>query len=98
MLELGFKVKETKSTGDQGVDLILTKNNTKVGVQCKYYSKPVGNKAVQEIFTGKEFYNCTYGAVITNNDFTTSAKKLAYSTNILLIRNNRFKDVLKLNI
>ena len=45
----GFhKVSVTQSIGDQGIDVITYKNGEKYGIQCKYYSHTVGNKAVQE--------------------------------------------------
>lgn len=91
-----FKVKRTPKTGDQGVDLIAIKNNLTVAIQCKYYSKPVGNKAVQEVIAGKGFYMCDFGCVVSNSSFTSSAKKLAQNSNILLL--NDIDICEKLNI
>ena len=42
------KIEVTKSSGDQGVDIIAYKHRKKYGIQCKYYTYPVGNKAVQD--------------------------------------------------
>ena len=39
------KIEVTKSSGDQGVDIIAYKHRKKYGIQCKYYTYPVGNKA-----------------------------------------------------
>ena len=47
----------TKSTGDYGVDVVATKDLVTYAFQCKYYSQPVGNKAIQEVFTGKNQSN-----------------------------------------
>ncbi len=74
----GFKsVSVTKGSGDQGIDILATKDGIKYGIQCKCYSSEVGNKAVQEAFSGKTFYNQHVGVVLTNNYFTPSAKELA---------------------
>ena len=55
----GFsRVQVTQSSGDQGVDIIAHKHRKKYGIQCKYYSYPVGNKAVQEAYAGANFYDC----------------------------------------
>lgn len=81
----GFKVKHTPKTGDQGVDLIAIKNDTTIAIQCKFYSKPVGNKAVQEVIAGRGYYMCDYGCVVTNNTYTDSARKLASNQGILLL-------------
>ncbi len=85
----GFsKVEVTKGSGDQGIDIIAYNAGKKYGIQCKYYSSPVGNFAVQEAFTGAKFYNCDVAVVITNNSFTQSAQDLAEKTGVLLWTNN----------
>lgn len=74
----GFhKVRVTKGSGDQGIDIIAHKDEKKYGIQCKYYSSPIGNHAVQEAFSGAKYYNCDLAVVMTNNTFTKSAKELA---------------------
>lgn len=82
----GFRdVKVTKASGDYGVDILAHKGNKKYAIQCKYYSKPVGLSAVQEVVAGKIMYNCDETMVITNNIFTTAAKELAKKNNVLLL-------------
>ncbi len=72
--EWGFDVETTKASGDQGVDLRVTKNGVKTAVQAKgYVSSTVGNTAIQQAFTGMKFYNCDKCMVITNSTFTASA-------------------------
>ena len=39
----------TPPSGDHGVDIIAFKNGYSFAIQCKYYSYPVGNRAVQEV-------------------------------------------------
>lgn len=53
------------------------KNGLKYGIQCKYYSHPVGNKAIQEAYAGADFYDCDAAMVMTNNTFTRAARELA---------------------
>jgi HJR/Mrr/RecB family endonuclease len=43
----GWRVSSTPTTGDQGVDVIASKNGRKVVIQAKRYSASVGNHAVQ---------------------------------------------------
>mgnify|MGYP000662404323 FL=1 len=77
----GFsRVQVTQSSGDQGVDIIAHKHRKKYGIQCKYYSYPVGNKAVQEAYAGANFYDCDKAMVMTNLTFTRSATELAQKT------------------
>ncbi len=77
-------VSVTSSSNDYGIDVLAEKNGIKYAIQCKLYSQPVGNKAVQEAFSGKNFYNCHIAVVLTNNTFTENAKNLAKSNGVLL--------------
>lgn len=77
-------VSVTSSSNDYGIDVLAEKDGIKYAIQCKLYSQPVGNKAVQEAFSGKNYYNCHIAVVLTNNTFTENAKKLAQSNGVLL--------------
>ena len=81
----GFSnVTVTPGSGDQGVDIIATKDAIKYAIQCKNYSSPLGNTAVQEVYAGRAFYNCHVGVVMTNSTFTDGAVSLAEATGVLL--------------
>ena len=91
----GFeKVEVTQGSGDQGIDIIAFKDGIKYGIQCKCYSADIGNKAVQEAFSGKTFYNCHVGVVLTNRYFTASAKELAEKNGILLWDRNKLNEMI----
>lgn len=77
-------VNVTPGSGDQGVDITAERDGIRYAIQCKRYSQPVGNKAVQEIYAGKKFYHCHVGIIMTNNYFTQSAKELAKENGIIL--------------
>lgn len=81
--ESGFtKVTVTKGSGDQGVDIIAEKDGTKYAIQCKRYKKPLGNKPIQEVYTGMQVYHCDKGLVMTNTYFTSGAMKAASATGV----------------
>lgn len=81
----GFsETRVTVGSGDQGLDIITKIDNQKVGIQCKNYSQPVGNKAVQEALAGKIYYNLDAALVLTNSSFTPEARNLARKANITL--------------
>lgn len=81
----GFvNVCQTQLSGDNGIDIIAEKNDVKYGIQCKCYSDKLGNKCVQETYTGLAMYDCDVGAVLTNNYFTDSAIATAKKTRIRL--------------
>ena len=82
----GWQVSLTPLCRDQGVDVIAAKNGARVVLQCKLYSSPVGNKAVQEIAAGRVHQQAHYGVVVTNNTYTPSAIELAATNRIGLLR------------
>lgn len=84
---MGYRqIQMTKASGDHGADIIaIALDGVRCAVQCKYYSKPVGNKAVQEALSGSVYYWCQRAIVITNNDFTRQAIEDADRTGVELI-------------
>jgi restriction system protein len=52
----GYNVSGTPTTGDQGADLIATKNGRTYVIQAKRHQGAVGNKAVQEAISAVAFY------------------------------------------
>lgn len=81
----GFEnVTVTQGSGDQGIDIIAFKDYIKYGIQCKCYYSDIGNKAVQEVFAGKTFYQCHVGVVLTNRYFTKAAVELAQHNGVVL--------------
>lgn len=74
----------TKGSGDYGVDVLAEKDGVTYAIQCKAYTAPVGVKAVQEAFAGKEYYDRMVGAVLTNQYFTKPAVDAAKKLKILL--------------
>ena len=82
---MGWEVKTTPLTGDQGVDLIASIDKIRLCIQCKDHKKAIGNKAVQEIYAGKKYWQGTHAILISRSGFTKSAYKLASSSNVILI-------------
>jgi len=81
----GFRIIEiTKEIGDDGLDIIAKKDDITYGFQCKCWANKIGNKAIQEVYTGIKMRNLDIGVVLTNNYFTKSAIKAANETKIKL--------------
>lgn len=111
--ELGYEahtVGELKKAGivktkgfDQGGDVILKfVNNGRLVVavvQCKLYSKPVTNKAVQEAHAAIGIYKPLVGAemaiVITNNYYTAAAIELAQANNVALVNRDQLAALIE---
>ena len=87
-------IEVTSGSGDFGVDILAAKDGVTYAIQCKRQSSNVGVKAVQEIFSGKEFYKRHIGVVFTNQHFTQSAKEKAERTGILLWDRGKLDDMI----
>lgn len=87
--EKGFyNVSVTKRSGDRGADILATTSTgITVVIQCKRYSGSVGQAAVQEAVSAREYYHCQRAIVITNSTFTPTAIDYAKHTNTSLIAN-----------
>ena len=81
----GFlEVEVTRGSGDYGVDILAERDGVTYAVQCKRYDGPVGVKAVQEAYAGRDYYDRMVGAVMTNQYFTRPAVEVARKLKILL--------------
>lgn len=81
----GFKeVEVTRGSGDYGVDILAEKEGITYAIQCKCYTDPVGVKAIQEAYAGRDYYDRMVGAVLTNQYFTSPAVEAAKKLKILL--------------
>lgn len=91
---LGYRVSHSGQTGDFGADLILDGPNGRIAVQAKRYTGNVGNKAVQEVYSGMAHYGAREGWVVTNSWFTKAAQTQAKSCGIVLIDRDRLMDMI----
>jgi len=91
--QVGWDARVTKQSGDQGVDVIAEKDGVRVVVQCKLYSKAVGNKAVQEVVAARAHEQARYGVVVSNNSYTPAAVQLAATNKVLLLHYHDLVDL-----
>lgn len=92
---IGFEtVFATQKSGDFGVDIFANKDFVSFAIQCKRLHGNVGNDAVQEIYTAKEFYHRDVGVVITNSTFSTAATAIAEKTGVRLWNRDTLKRFL----
>ena len=92
---MNFQVEQTKYSGDNGIDLIISDDNISIGIQAKNYtSSKVGNDAVQKTYAGMVYYKCDKCVIITNSSFTKQAVELAENLNVILIDRVKFQYIL----
>lgn len=98
--KMGWTAQTTKASGDQGADVVASIGIHKVCIQCKLYSHPVGNYAVQEVSAARAHVGAQFAAVVTNSTYTKSAKELAVTNDVHLIHYSdlsRLKEILSLD-
>ena len=91
-------IQVTKGSGDYGVDILAYKDTISYAIQCKCYQSPVGNKAVQEAYSGKSFYNCMVAVVLTNNYFTDAAIETAKRNSVILWNRDYLAEMISKSI
>jgi restriction system protein len=89
----GWRVETTPATGDQGADLIAEAKGCRVVLQCKFYGKPVGNKAVQEAFSALTYHAGDHAAVVSNAAYTRSARQLAQTNGVILMHHDQLAEL-----
>ncbi|MFN0277504.1 MAG: restriction endonuclease [Pyrinomonadaceae bacterium] len=94
---MGYKVEQTKLTGDQGADVVVVKFGEKTVIQAKRFQGNVGNYAVQEIMAAISLYRAQRGMVVTNSYFTSSAKQLAMANDIELVDRDGLEKLIREN-
>lgn len=92
----GFvEVEVTRGSGDYGIDILAERDGVTYAIQCKCYGAPVGVKAVQEAYAGRDYYDRMVGAVLTNQYFTQPAVEAARKLKILLWDREYLEDMLE---
>lgn len=91
----GFDIAEsTQASVDFGVDVLARKDGISYAIQCKRYTSPVGIEAVQQIYAGRTYYECHVAMVLTNQYFTSSARKLADKLGVVLWDRDMLENLL----
>ncbi|MFV0158234.1 SNF2-related protein [Empedobacter falsenii] len=98
----GFEVYLTPYSNDKGVDIVALKNGENYLIQAKQTKSLVGNDAIQEICTAKNYYENKFNerfnlVTITNNDYSSSATILAKSNNIMLLNRGHLESLIAQN-
>jgi hypothetical protein len=95
--KMGYIVKVTPKSGDGGIDLILRKDNQKIGVQCKHHSKPVGPNDVRAFIGVLLTQNYDSGIFISLNGFTATVNcEVIKSRNMVHIELISLPEILKM--
>ena len=91
----GYKVTETPNGPDGGVDLILSKGDKKILVQCKHWkTQSVGVKTVRELYGVLTASDADEVNIVCSGIFTNDAKAFVKDKPIYLIDGNVLYDLI----
>ena len=84
--KLGYSVQHVGQTGDHGIDvLLINPNNKKEIVQCKQWSKPVGEAALRDLYGAMMHDQAVRGWIWAPRGFSGPAKAWAKGKPIVLV-------------
>ena len=81
----GYTVEITPETGDHGIDIILWKADRSIPVQCKNWSKPIGEPPLRDFYGAMQHKGAEEGYFVTSSAFTRRAYQFAEGKPIQLI-------------
>lgn len=91
----GWQATVTPVGADQGLDVMATRGDLKVAIQCKRYLAAVGNAAVQEVHAARTFHGANRAVVVTSSTYTRSAQELASKLDVELLH---YRDLSRLHV
>lgn len=84
--KLGYSVQHVGQTGDHGIDvLLINPNNQKEIVQCKQWSKPVGEAALRDLYGAMMHDQAVRGWIWAPRGFSGPAKEWVKGKSIVLV-------------
>lgn len=83
--ERGYRVSMTVRSGDEGIDLVLLRWRKKVIVQCKRYSRTVGQPTVRDLYGSMFHAGARAAHLVTTGKFSRQAEAWAAGKPIVLI-------------
>jgi hypothetical protein len=84
--KMGYKVRHVGQMGDHGIDvLLINPNNQKEIVQCKQWSKPVGEPALRDLYGAMMHDQAVRGWLWAPRGFSGPARAWAKGKSIVLV-------------
>ncbi|MFT9460005.1 MAG: restriction endonuclease [Acetobacter orientalis] len=93
--QMGWEAIATSECGDQGADVVASRGNTRIILQCKLYTKAVGNDAVQQVSAARQHYGARFAAVVSNAPYTIPAQQLAKTNKVFLLHHDELQRFIR---
>lgn len=94
----GYDVMLLPNANNKGVDVIVKKENENYLIQAKQSKSLIGNDATQEILVAKKYFEYKFKVqfkliIVTNNEYSSSAKIFANLNDIKLYNRNELEKM-----
>lgn len=89
---LGYNVKQTRKTGDEGVDMFLNNN---IIVQCKATKSPIAPSVLRDLYGTMQHFKAQKGIIVSTGGFTSGSIDFAMGKNIDLWNMDKILSVSK---
>jgi hypothetical protein len=83
--KMGYSVQMTKASGDEGIDLILSKKDETIVVQCKGHEKPIGVGVARDIYGSMMHFGANKAILVCPAGFTKGVVQFMTNKPIQLI-------------
>lgn len=91
--KMGYSVSQTKGSGDEGIDLILSKEGKKTAVQCKGHKKSIGVSAVRDLYGAMMHFGADSAILACPAGFTKGVRKFVINKPIQLLSTTDFVEM-----
>lgn len=89
----GYSAVVSSQGGDQGIDIVLLKNNKKTIVQCKAHNKPVGPAVARDFYGTMIHHRVKSGIIASTTGFTKGVYEFIKGKDIKLITVNEIIEL-----
>jgi hypothetical protein len=83
--KMGYSVQITKASGDEGIDLILSKKDETIVIQCKGHEKPIGVGVVRDLYGSMMHFGTNRAILVCPAGFTKGVLQFMKNKPIQLI-------------
>ena len=90
----GYTVEFTPPTNDEGIDIILRKENTKIIVQCKGHLHPVGPAVIRDLYGTLIASKADLAILVSTSEFTKGVYTFSQGKRIQLMS---LEDIIQLS-
>jgi HJR/Mrr/RecB family endonuclease len=92
---MGYWVRHTKGSGDEGIDLILEKEGVRTVVQCKGHTNPVGVGVVRELYGAMMHFGAPSAVLACPAGFTEGVMRFVRGKPIKLVSSKEIIEMVE---